>query len=269
MIDARHAEVAAARRNRELRVAERLKLDAAKANVARTRAAIQQAETALAEARLRLERTEVKSPVAGVVMTRVASPGDKVMLRSDMPHSAHIVHLYDPKKLQVRVDVPLADAAKVGLGQPATVIVDVLPDREFRGELTRLVHKASIEKNTVEVKVAITDPDPQLKPDMLARVKFHAVTQPAGDSTMTTRQQLRVFAPEDLLLAGGGGRIAWVVETDGDSRIARRRVVTLGTHREDGWVEIADGLRPGDVLIAEAAGLDEGERVRVREELKR
>ena len=266
-VEAQAAEFAAARRNRELRVTERLALDLALAKTEEAAAAAREAEAMLAEAKLRLERMEVKSPAAGVVMDRVASPGDKVIFGSDTKHSAHIVHLYQPKKLQVRVDVPLADAAKVGLGQPATVIVDVLPDREFRGELTRMVHKASIEKNTVEVKVAIHDPDPQLKPDMLARVKFRAVTKTTDTSAVATRQQLRVFAPEDLLVDTGDGHTAWVIESEGT--IARRRLVTLGAHREDSWVEVADGLRPGDTLIVETDGLSDGDRVRIREELQR
>ncbi|QNN24962.1 efflux RND transporter periplasmic adaptor subunit [Planctomycetales bacterium ZRK34] len=268
MISAQQAEVEAASQNRNLRVSERLQLESAQAGIARARATVKQAQAALAEAKLRLQRTQVTSPVSGVVMTRVASPGDKVMLRGDMQHSAHIVHLYDPQQLQVRVDIPLADAAKVGLNQPATVIVDVLPDQTFRGVLTRLVHKASIEKNTIEVKVSITAPAPQLKPDMLARVKFHAASHATDDSTAATQQQLRVFAPEDALQVDGSDYTAWVLHADGDGHVARRRHVTLGSHRETGWVEVVEGLRPGDVLITDAAGLEEGQRVRIHQELK-
>ncbi len=265
---AQEAELTAARRNRELRVTERKMLDGARAEVAQAQAMVDEAKAALDDAKLRLERIEVKSPVDGVVMTRLSNPGDKVMLAGDMIHSAHIVHLYDPKKLQVRVDVPLADAAKIGLGQPATVVVDVLPDRQFRGSLSRIVHKASIEKNTLEVKVAVHDPAPELKPDMLTRVKFHAVVKApegGGDGgAVTTRQQLRVFVPEKLLIKHGESHVmAWVI--DPTDATARQRTVTLGAHRQDGWVEIATGLNPGDVIIAETQGLEEGERVKIEE----
>ena len=64
------------------------------------------------------------------------------------------MRLYDPKRLQVRVDVPLADAAKVRVGQQAKVVVGVLPDRTFDGEVTRVVHEADIQRNTLQVKVA-------------------------------------------------------------------------------------------------------------------
>ena len=52
---------------------------------------------------------EVHSPVDGVVMVRLASPGSK-LVRSGAAESAQVVRIYDPASLQVRVDVPLASS---------------------------------------------------------------------------------------------------------------------------------------------------------------
>ncbi|MCH2140611.1 MAG: efflux RND transporter periplasmic adaptor subunit, partial [Phycisphaerales bacterium] len=166
---------------------ERLKIaiDAANADIARLEAREQvlDAEVHAAEARLAvaasdleeselaLSRTTVVSPIEGIVIERLTSPGSVVGFGNG-EHATHIVHLYDPEKLQVRADVPLADAAGVGVGHPAEVIVDVLPDRVFTGEVTRFVHRADLQKNTVEAKVRIHDPADLLKPDMLARVRI-------------------------------------------------------------------------------------------------
>ena len=49
-------------------------------------------------------------------------------------------------------------AARVEVGQAAEVVVDLLPDQTFRGEVTRFLHKADIQKNTVEAKVRISHP---------------------------------------------------------------------------------------------------------------
>ena len=84
--------------------------------------------------------------MAGNVLRRLKGPGDKVMLGMDDPHSSHVVHLYDPGALQVRVDVPLADAAQVGVGQACEVVVDILPDEIFAGEVTRVTHEADLQK---------------------------------------------------------------------------------------------------------------------------
>ena len=176
VIDARlqgaQADLVAAQQHRQLRIAERKALAQAQAEVTHQEAEVAMAEVAVAEAQLRLDRMEVRSPARGIVMNRLVVPGSKLMLEMDGKLSANAVHLYDPNKLQVRVDVPLADAAQVGIDQPAEITVDVLPETQFTGQVTRIVHEADIQKNTLEVKVAIHNPTAALKPEMLARVKF-------------------------------------------------------------------------------------------------
>jgi RND family efflux transporter MFP subunit len=260
-LDQALADLEAATTSRELLIDEQRAVAMAEASVASAEATVALAAAARAEAALALERTEVRSAVDGVVMRRLASPGSKVMREGD-EHSAHILHLYDPARLQVRVDVPLADAALVSVGQAAEVTVEVLPDRTFTGRVTRFVHEADIQKNTVEVKVAIDAPSLELKPDMLARVRFVATPTSSGEASMRER----VFAPGALVRAAdGGGATALVVTSliDGRGRAERRSIVT-GPRRLDGWTEIESGLQPGDLLIAEPiAGLEAGDRVRV------
>jgi HlyD family secretion protein len=262
VVDARirglQANLDAATEHRRLRINERRNLDKAIADVARLEAQIKQAEVAVAQAQLRLDRMDVRTPVTGIVMTRLAVPGSKLMVDMDSKLSANAIHLYDPNKLQVRVDVPLADAAKVGLDQKAKVTVDVLPETRFDGHVTRIVHEADIQKNTLQVKVAIHDPIPQLKPEMLARVKFIA-NRPANSNE---ERSLHTFVPERLITQRSGDTATlWLVTA---TNKATQRSITLGEHVQDSWIEVIAGLNPGDVLIAESAGtLKEGQRVRI------
>ncbi len=256
LIDARVqryvAEVTAAQADLELRIHERKRLDEATATVAA-------AAAAAADAELRLRRMKIVSPVAGVVMTRLVAPGSKIMLAMDSVHSAHVVHLYDPRKLQVRVDVPLADAAKVGVGQRARVVVDVLTEQQFAGQITRFVHQADISKNTVEVKVAIEDPSPLLKPDILTRVKFLA-TDPAAAGGAAPAAGLTVFVPRTAVRGDGREAHVWVVSA-ATSRL-RKQNVTVGSPRDDDWLVVFSGLQPGDVLAADPSNeFVEGQRV--------
>jgi len=196
----------------------------------------------------------------GVVMRRLVEPGSVVTTGSDNPEIARVAEIYDPRRLQVRVDVPLADAAQVGVGQRAQVIVEVLPDRTFSGAVTRIANRADIQKNTLEFKVALENPAPELKPDMLARVRFLATAQEkqAGQAA----RDLSVFAPAAAVESGG----AWVVtEYDGQKGVAMRRTVTTTGAEENGWVEIESGLQPGDLLIVSSAEkLQPQQRVRTR-----
>jgi HlyD family secretion protein len=244
----REAELAAAKENLELRIAETKELATAKA-------AVDTARAMRDEAKLRLDRMEVRSPADGIVMERMIEPGSKLSFAMDPEHSAHAVRLYDPAKLQVRVDVPLADAAKVGVGQAAKIVIGVLPDRTFDGIVTRVVHQADLQKNTLQVKVAITAPSPELKPEMLARVRFVPHAEVNGATTQSSQS---VFAPESLIRPEG----VWVV--DGKTSTATLRKVQPGESRFSGWVSIREGLFPGDQLIAgDITHLHEGARVRV------
>lgn len=246
------AEVAAAQADLELRIDDRKRLDEAVADVAAASAAV-------ADAELRLQRMKIISPATGVVMTRLVAPGSKIMRAMDSMHSAHVVHLYDPRKLQVRVDVPLAEVAGVVAGQRARIVVDVLTEQSFAGHVTRFIHQADISKNTVEVKVAVEDPSPLLKPDMLARVKFLAMGQAAEGAAPAVSPTL--FVPRRAVRRDGDEAHVWVVDV-ATSRL-RRQVVTVGAPRGDAWLSVLGGLQPNDLLAADpSSDLVEGQRVR-------
>ncbi len=257
-INALQAEVKAAREHLELRINLTKMLENAKASVAKMQATVAAAQAARDEAQLRLERMEIRAPVAGVVMNRLVEPGSKLMLNSNEMQSAQVLRLYDPAHLQVRVDVPLVDAAKIGVGQPAEVVVDVLPERTFKGHVTRIVNEADIQKNTLQVKVAIEEPDPAIKPEMLARARFFANLDARADG-----QAQRLLIPESVIMQHAGGHtMVWVA--DQARNVAVPRTITLTGTATNGWVQVETGLQPGDRVIADAPdNLRDGNRIRV------
>jgi len=256
------ADLVRARDQMRLRTDDRHKLDRSQAAYTQAQAALARAKIVRDEAQLRLDRMEVRCPTAGVVMKRLASPGSKLLITSDDKHSAQVLTLYDPNRLQVRVDVPLADAGKIGVGQAAQIVVEVLPDKIFAGTVTRVLHEANIQKNTLEVKVAISNPEPQLRPAMLARVKFLAQVEIGGEEVRET-----LFGPTQAFHKAGGSITTWVVRNRrGDSGTAYAQSVEVG-RQVDGWVEVTKGLQPGDlVVIDNASELTNGKRVLVSDE---
>lgn len=252
--EARHqAELHAARRHLELRIEERRELDEAEAALQRAQASLTAGEVAVANAKLHLDRLDIRAPRDGLLVSRYKSPGDRVMLGGDSENAATLFSLYDPRSLQVRVDVPLIDAAKIAVGQPCEVVSDVLSERRFPGRVTRILHRADIQKNTLEVKVALDDPAPELRPEMLARVRFLAAAQPA-----TADPVAAVFVPSDSLR---DDRVWVVAAFDGKRGAATPRSVRKGREM-DGWTE-AEGIQPGDVIIRAPLGdLRPGQRVR-------
>jgi RND family efflux transporter MFP subunit len=257
------AEVAAAAEDLRLRIADTRAVAEAQAAVQRAEAAVASASADRDDAALRFERMEVRSPAGGIAMTRLVEPGSKLMLNMDAPRSAQVVRLYDPEKLQVRVDVPLVDAAKVGVGQPAEVVVDVLPDRMFRGCVTRVVHEADVQKNTLQVKVAIEDPSPEIKPEMLARARFLAKPDPDELETKDRAIQ-QLFVPREAVVERDGRSFVWLA--DQVDNVARLREVRPGRAMVDDWISVVEGVQPGDRVIIEGpTDLADGQRIRISE----
>lgn len=244
------ADLKAAKEHMRLRTEERRRLDLAEATLRKTEASLRLAMIKRDEAQLRLARMEVRTPSAGVVMKRLTEPGSKLVRSADDPLSAHVLTLYDPARLQVRVDVPLAEAAKIGVGQGAEILAEVLPERVFSGKVTRVLHEADIQKNTLQVKVAITDPAPELRPEMLARVRFVGQSSQSGQ-----REGESMFAPARAIRKSAGKETAWVLKDfDGQRGKAIRRNVRPGRIRITGWTQVLEGLRPGDLVITQWRG---------------
>ena len=226
-------------------------------------AQISAAQTDLARKKLALERTIIRSPVDGRVLHLHAEPGKKRMLASDNPKSAVIVEIYDPEELQARIDVPLSEAASLQIGQPVTLTTDLLPDTKFTGEVTRIAGEADLQRNTLQAKVRLDEPDSRLRPAMLVRAAFHPGQAAPSEDTNTGSggQNLALFVPvEALFEESKKSAQVWVVEKD---RV-RQRSLTLGKDQREGHIRVIDGLRPGDqVVLPPFNSLEENQRVKL------
>lgn len=222
-------------------------------------ARIRLSESRLAEAQLALDRTKIPSPIDGRVLRLLAAPGQKRMLAMDDPDSSTVAILYQPENLQVRVDVPLADAAGLSVGQQTRIRCNLLPDTVFDGEVTRIAGEADIQRNTLQAKVRLIDPAPQLRPDMLCRVEFLATRADApGLAARGGRgASLALFVPENALV--DDDTAVWVC--DPETRRVSQRPVTAGSLRRDGRRHVSDGLLPGEWVVVEPSNLADGQRV--------
>lgn len=212
---------------------------------------IEVAKVAVQQAKLTLERTKIPSPITGRVLRLNAAPGQKKMLQMDEAESSTIATLYDPAKLQVRVDVPLADAANLSVGQKAKIRCGLLPDRVFEGEVTRITGEADLQRNTLQAKVRILDPIDQLRPEMLCRVEF------MGNASLSAHSggSLATWIPQEAVVDGA----AWICDPE-SKRVSKRNIQASSETRE-GMVRIADGLKPGEHVVLSPQGLGEGQRV--------
>lgn len=207
------------------------------------------------KAQLALSRTVIPAPTDGRVLRLLAAPGQKKMLQDNDMESSTIAILYHPAKLQVRVDVPLADAAGLQIGQDVRIRCSLLPEKIFKGVVTRITGEADVQRNTLQAKVSITDPVDQLRPEMLCRVEFLAVAQTGPATAQTVGGAVATWIPDS---AASGG-IAWVC--DPESKRVSRRDIKRTTETREGHIRISEGLRPGEWVVLSPRNLNDGQRV--------
>jgi RND family efflux transporter MFP subunit len=204
-------------------------------------AKIRNAEIDLEKAELAYARTEIKAPVDGRVLALKAAPGQKKMVGMDEIDSATIAILYELEHLQVRVDVPLADAAGLSVGQRAKIRTSLLPDEVFEGQVTRIEGAADLQRNTLQAKVRIENPSDKLRPEMLSRVEFFETIIPTTDAVVEATG-IAVYIPREAIQ---GGHV-WVCNPD--TKRAERRTVNV-TVFKDGMALVSPEIRPGEWVV--------------------
>lgn len=259
--EALRRKVASLKTERDLLIDETRAVEDAQARLRAAKARHDQAKLAVDKAELDLERTVIRSPSAGRVMKLVAFPGTRVMgmNHSSRQSSSTVVTLYDPKRLQVRADVRLEDVPLVQPGQPVT-IETASSDEPLRGRVLLPTSSANIQKNTLEVKVAIEDPPKAVTPEMLVTATFLAPPQPKSDEDESEDSE-RLLIPRDLVDDASGSPAVWIADASG---LARKRSVELGKAGTEELVEVTRGLTPTDKLISGGReALSDGDRITI------
>ncbi|QDV78314.1 efflux RND transporter periplasmic adaptor subunit [Botrimarina mediterranea] len=238
----------------------------AKANLAGAMARLDQTRLRVEVAELTMARMIVRSPIDGCVLSLDARPGQWLSGIGSAQGTSAVAGLYDPQSLQVRVDVRLEDVPQVLIGQPAQIETAAL-GAPIEGEVVSVTTFADIQKNTLQVKVAIKDPPAVIKPEMLGKVTFLAPPSPVMEGE-PSESPLKLFVPQSLVSTGEGSANVWVVDLT--AGVAKRKAVEVGRGAtEDGLVEVTSGLLPTDKLIvAGRESVAEGSRVRVSGEDK-
>ncbi len=142
----------------------------ARANLANAEATVNQREAVRDAARIDLERTEIRSPINGVVIDRAVDEGQTVAASLSAPILFIIAQ--DLAEIQIEASVDEADIGSVREGASAVFGVDAFLDRRFTGVVSQVRLAPWEEQNVVTYTVIIEAPNPgrRLLPGMTASV---------------------------------------------------------------------------------------------------
>lgn len=132
----------------------RASLEQAQAQVNSAQAQIRQQTASTQTTRVNLQRTVIRSPVDGVVLTRTIEPGQTVAASLSAPELFTIAE--DLAKMKIELAVDESDIGQVKVGQAVNFSADAFPDRQFKGVVDQVRLSATTTSNVVTYPVVVT-----------------------------------------------------------------------------------------------------------------
>ena len=177
----------------------------------------------------------VRSPIAGRVIARAAQPGLLVQPGNTPPPYS----VADLSIMWMIANVAESDSPSFHAGQDVRVKVMAYPGREFSARVAVVGASVDSVTHTVTVRSDVKDPKHELRAGMFATYDIR------------TDDKVRALAiPADGAVREGDGSMSvWVTA---DHHHFQRRTVHIGM-REDGFVQVMDGLRSGEQVAAKGA----------------
>jgi macrolide-specific efflux system membrane fusion protein len=185
----------------------------------------------------------IYAPISGVIASVTTQQGETVSASSlNVPTFVTIVDL---DRLEIYAYVDETDIGKIKPGLEATFTVDSFPDKDFKGKVTAIYPKATVQDNVVYyiTVISIENPEGKLKPDMTV------------NATILLNKRENVLAvPNKSIKREGGKKVVTVLE---NNKPVQKAVKT--GWKDNAYTEIIEGLKEGDkVVTGEAVKKEEG-----------
>jgi len=204
---------------------------------AQTQLELTRAEEALL--RTRLSETQIKAAFNGIISERLMEQGDQA------PSYSHILTLYDPDSLVIKVRLPEKLMKDIRSGRFRVHFSGSSQEQETDAVLRRVYPGLDSNTHQVIIELQVLTPSFNLVPGMLANVIFTPGARP------------KLWLPLIALHEDAQGRFVYRAQ---DGKAVRSRVKT-GMIKAD-HIQITEGVQPGDhVIIAGFIGLRDGKAI--------
>jgi len=195
-------------------------------------------------AKLRLDYTEIRAPISGIISERFIKVGN--MVKVDQP----VFSITDFDPLLAVLHVPEKEMSKLQIGFPADITVDALPGSTFQGKILRVSPIVDAATGTIKVTVEVKDKTRRLKPGMFTRVNI-----------VYDKHENTLLVPKDAVLSEDSETTVFVVKKD---KVVKSKV-EVG-YENSTHVEIVSGINTGDIVVTTGlSSLKDGSKIRVVE----
>jgi Cu(I)/Ag(I) efflux system membrane fusion protein/cobalt-zinc-cadmium efflux system membrane fusion protein len=179
------------------------------------------------------------SPFSGVVVYKAAFDGTKVMAGMEL------FRIADLSRVWVQGDIYEYELPWIKTGVPATVTLDYMPGKTYRGKVTYVYPYLEGKTRTATVRVELANPGGVLKPDMYVHIELAPMV---GKKT--------VLVPSEAIIRSGIRNVVFV--SKGEGRFEPREI-RLGMEGEEGTVQVLSGLAENELVVVSAQFLLDSE----------
>ncbi|MBI5074534.1 MAG: efflux RND transporter periplasmic adaptor subunit [Nitrospirae bacterium] len=208
-------------------------------------AAVEQSQREYNLAKIMLDYSFIRSPIAGIVTTR------PVKIAETVPVGALIAAVVSTDSLYIEAFIDEADAAKVAIGQQVNVTMDAYPEKVMKGEvymISPVVLGSKQEARTFEARVRLLDNYVITKPGMSADVEV-----------IVSKKDNVLIIPSQAIIEKGDAKYVYV---GNDSKAVLHKIKT----GQFNWTftEVTEGLQEGDIVITNPDIPDLKDKTRIK-----
>ncbi len=209
------------------------------AQVKSSEAGITQARASLNQNEVNLEHTIIRSPIDGIVISRLVDVGQTVAASLQAPEL--FVIAADLTKMRVIANIDESDVGRIRPNQRVTFTVDAFPSDEFEGLVSQIRLNPVVTQNVVTYATVVDAPNPdlRLKPGMTATISLETARR---ENVLRIPNTALRFRPTDDMFAVLGQPVPESMEL-GDSAAQNVHAVPRASFSEGEGDNFAAGTR--------------------------
>ena len=200
---------------------------------------------------------KIRAPFSGVVVYKVAQPGEMISPVSAGGGSIRtgIGTIVDMDSLEIEVDVNESFINRVIAGQPVVANLNAYPKWDIPAEVIAIIPTADRNKATVRVRIKLLEKDERVLPDMGARVSFLKKVEessgPKKEGVMVPNASIETLGDQSYIML-----------------IRNNEIIIQGidiAEETSNYSRIIRGLKSGDRVLAKYdQQLDDGQKVKIK-----
>jgi HlyD family secretion protein len=222
--------------------------EAARVELTNAQAALVQARAALSQADDELSKTEIITPISGVVTDLNVEQGEIVVTGTMNNPGTVLMTISDLARMEVECEVDETDVVDIKIGQEARIELDALPDTTLQGSVSEIANTGQVlgmrtedEVTNFMVGVVLSDPLLSIRPEMSATVEI--ITATRSDALSIPIQCVVMRPPPQKDEEEGAS------DSDGEGSEEVSAEPIEGSEEGEEEVEVVFVVRDGDVMV--------------------